>query len=73
MGHVQRGGSPSLRDRVAASRMGYHAVELLLSGSYDRVVAERGLDIIDYDITEALTMNKGMDPELVKIAQIISI
>lgn len=73
LGHVQRGGSPSLRDRVAASRMGYHAVELLLAGSYNRVVAERGQDIVDYDITEALTMHKGMEPELVKMAQVISI
>ncbi|MCI6639614.1 MAG: 6-phosphofructokinase [Pygmaiobacter massiliensis] len=73
LGHVQRGGSPSLRDRVAASRMGYHAVQLLLAGQYNRVVAEKGQDIVNYDITEALTMNKVMDPELVKIAQVISI
>lgn len=73
LGHVQRGGSPSLRDRVAASRMGYHAVELLMNSQYNRVVAEKGLDIVDYDITEALTMHKGMDPELVNIARIISI
>lgn len=73
LGHVQRGGAPTLRDRVAASRMGYHAVELLVNGQYNRVVAEKGLDVVDYDITEALTMHKGMDMELVKIAQIISI
>ncbi|MDY4784220.1 6-phosphofructokinase, partial [Pygmaiobacter massiliensis] len=73
LGHVQRGGSPSLRDRVAASRMGYHAVELLLQGQYNRVVAEKGQDIVDYDITEALTMNKSMDMDLVEIARIISL
>lgn len=73
LGHVQRGGSPTLRDRVAASRMGYHAVELLLQGQYNRVVAEKGQDIVDYDITEALTMNKSMDMDLVEIARIISL
>lgn len=73
LGHVQRGGSPSLRDRVAASRMGYHAVELLLQGQYNRVVAEKGQDIVDYDITEALTMNKSMNMDLVEIARIISL
>lgn len=38
LGHVQRGGSPTLRDRVSASQMGYHAVQLLLDGKFNRVV-----------------------------------
>ena len=42
LGHVQRGGSPTLRDRVVASRMGYHAVELLHNGMSNRVVALKG-------------------------------
>ena len=56
LGHVQRGGSPTLRDRVVASRMGYHAVELLEKGLGNRVVAMKGEQIVDFDITEALEM-----------------
>ena len=73
LGHVQRGGSPSLRDRVVASRMGNHAVELILEGKHNRVVAEQGEEIVDFDITEALTMNKTLDPELVEVARIVSL
>lgn len=49
LGHVQRGGSPTLRDRVMASRMGYHAVELLDKGIGNRVVAYRESKIVDFD------------------------
>ena len=73
LGHVQRGGSPTLRDRVIASRMGYHAVELLKSGSDNRVVAMKGDDIVDYDITEALSMERLFDKELYKISYKLSI
>ena len=55
LGHVQRGGSPTLRDRVTASRMGYHAVELLRKGIYNRVVATKAESIVDYDISVALS------------------
>ena len=53
LGHVQRGGAPTLRDRVVASRMGYHAAELLFNGIGNRVVAMKGEQIVDFDITEA--------------------
>lgn len=56
LGHVQRGGSPTLRDRVVASQMGYHAVELLRDGKSNRVVVMQGERIVDFDITEALEM-----------------
>ena len=56
LGHVQRGGAPTLRDRVVASRMGYHAAELLFNGIGNRVVAMKGEQIVDFDITEALNM-----------------
>ncbi len=73
LGHVQRGGSPTLRDRVIASRMGYHAVELLKNGSDNRVVAMRGDDIVDYDITEALNMERVFDRNLYEISYKLSI
>ena len=54
LGHVQRGGSPSMRDRVVAAQMGVHAIELLQAGIYNRVVALKSDSIVDYDIEEAL-------------------
>ncbi len=73
LGHVQRGGSPTLRDRVVASAMGHHAVELLSNGIGDRVVALQGGNIVDLDITEALNMNRVFDEELYNIAMDVSI
>ena len=72
LGHVQRGGTPTVRDRVAASEMGYHAVELLSKGIGNRVVAERKNEIVDFDIFEALQMKKPFQNELYKIAHKIS-
>ena len=50
LGHIQRGGSPTVRDRVNASLMGYHAIDLLDKGIYNRVVAVSGDKIVDYDV-----------------------
>lgn len=73
LGHVQRGGSPTLRDRVVASMMGHKAVDLLYEGKGNRVVAMTGGEIVDYDITEALNMPRVFDQELYDIAKTISI
>ncbi len=73
LGHVQRGGSPTVRDRVMASQMGYHAVQLLMQGIGNRVVVMKNDKIIDYDIYEALSMKKPVNDELYKIAHEISI
>ena len=73
LGHVQRGGSPTLRDRVVASEMGYRAVELLAQDIGNRVVVMRDGKITDLDITEALKMERVFDTELYKIAMTISI
>lgn len=73
LGHVQRGGSPTLRDRVVASAMGHHAVELLSSGIGNRVVALQGGNVVDLDITEALNMKRVFDEELYNIAMDVSI
>ena len=63
LGHIQRGGSPSSRDRIAATYMGYEAVRLLAEGKTCRVVAMDGEAYVDYDIREALSMKKGLDPQ----------
>ncbi len=69
LGHVQRGGSPTLRDRVVATKMGYHAVELLEQGIGNRVVGMQKDEIVDFDIQEALSMKKPYEDELHRIAE----
>lgn len=73
LGHVQRGGSPTVRDRVAGSKMGYKAVELLKQGIGNRVVAMQKDEVVDFDIFEALNMKKSVDLDLYKLAHEISI
>ena len=73
LGHVQRGGSPTLRDRVVASEMGFRAVELLEKNLGNRVVAMKDGKIIDLDINEALDMQRVFDEDLYKIATTTSI
>ncbi len=73
LGHVQRGGSPTLRDRVVGSEMGNYAAELLHNGNSNRVVVMRGGRIVDLDITEALNMTRVFDKHLYDVAHIISI
>ena len=73
LGHVQRGGSPTVRDRVAGSQMGYRAVELLKEGTGNRVVAMQKDQIVDFDIFEALNMKKSIDLDLYRVAHEISI
>ncbi|MDO5695565.1 MAG: 6-phosphofructokinase [Eubacteriales bacterium] len=63
LGHVQRGGSPTCKDRFYASMMGAQAVELLMEKKTNRVVAFRGGVFRDYDIGEALKMTKQIDPK----------
>ena len=63
LGHIQRGGTPTGRDRVTATRMGYHAVELLANGKTNRVVCLRNGVMTDVDIDEGLSEHKGIDLE----------
>ncbi len=72
LGHVQRGGSPTVRDRVVASQMGHYAVELLTQGKGNRVVAMQKNTIVDFDIQEALSMTKPFEEELYNIAREIA-
>ncbi len=73
LGHVQRGGSPTVRDRAIASAMGYHAVRLLADGKKNRVVAMKNGKLVSYDIAKALKMKKEFDHDLYNIAIQISI
>ena len=73
LGHVQRGGSPTVRDRVVGSTMGCRAVELLKQGIGNRVIALQKGELVDYDIFEALNMTKTINLDLYKLAHEISI
>ncbi|MBQ5824663.1 MAG: 6-phosphofructokinase [Clostridia bacterium] len=73
LGHIQRGGSPSVRDRVVASQMGHKAVHLLHEGESNRVVVMHGETITDHDINEALDMSKTIDKDLYNCAMEISL
>lgn len=73
LGHVQRGGSPTVRDRVTASSMGVHAVKLLLEGKSNRIVCEKDGKITDVDIQEGLSLKKEFPKELIEVAKMLSI
>ena len=73
LGHVQRGGRPSARDRILASQMGYYAAHLLMEGKTERVVAINSNTLVDYDIDEALAMKKPFKNQLFRMAEEISI
>ena len=73
LGHVQRGGRPTVRDRVYATRFGYAAVKLLNQGIGNRVVGMNHGLIVNYDIYEALNMKKPFDKEMFEVANTTSI
>lgn len=61
LGYLQRGGSPSCRDRVMATRMGIRAVELIAEGNLNRVIAFKNDEIVDFEIHQALEMKKDIN------------
>lgn len=71
LGHLQRGGSPTVKDRVYASIMGSKAVGLLLEGKTNRVVGYRHGEYIDFDINDALRMQKEIPDYQLEIAKIL--
>lgn len=72
LGHMQRGGNPTCKDRVYASMMGAMAADLLCAGKTNRVVGYQHGRFQDFDINEALAMDKGIDPYQYEIAQALS-
>ncbi len=69
LGHIQRGGSPTARDRVYATMFGAKAVDLLLEGKSNRVVGMKAGKFADYDMAEALAMTKSMDPWMIELGR----
>ena len=72
LGHIQRGGNPTVKDRMVASKMGLYAAQLLEKGIGNRIVAKAGDDIVDYDILEGLNMSKKLDPIYMEVADILA-
>lgn len=72
LGHIQRGGAPTIRDRVDASAMGHYAVELLSKGIGNRVVGMKKDEVVDFDIQEALNMVKPFPMDLYHMATELS-
>ena len=72
LGHLQRGGNPTAKDRVYASIMGAYAVNALVSGKSNRVVAYKHGEFVDYDIDEALDMKKELDPFQLTVSRILA-
>ncbi len=72
LGHLQRGGSPSIRDRQTACFMGMKAVECVNEGRLNRIIAERGGKCVDLDIDEALNMKKSIARDEILGAKIIA-
>ena len=71
LGHMQRGGSPSCKDRVYASMMGSYAADLLCDGKSNRVVAYKDGKFVDYDIDEALAMQKDVDEHMYEVSKLL--
>lgn len=69
LGHIQRGGTPTARDRVTATKMGYRAVELMVSGESGRIICTHDGMITDVDINEGLDMKKSIQQEEVDVLQ----
>lgn len=73
LGHMQRGGSPTCKDRVYASMMGAYAVDLLAEGKSNRVVGYKDGEYTDFDINEALEMKKGIPEFQFEVSRSLSI
>lgn len=71
LGYMQRGGSPTAIDRVYASNMGVYAVDLLMAGQSNRVVAYKAGKYVDYDINEALAMKKDINEWELNVAKML--
>lgn len=69
LGHIQRGGTPTARDRVMATRMGYLAVEVLANGLTNRLVCSQYGKLCDIDLEEGLAMKKSLSEQQYKVLE----
>ena len=73
LGHIQRGGMPTMADRVLAARLGVHAIKTLKEGRFNRAVGIVNNQMIDVDIEEALNAKSNFNPELYNSADVLSL
>ena len=73
LGYMQRGGSPTAKDRYYASIMGAYAVDILLAGKTNRVVGYKNGEFVDFDIEDALNMSKSIDEFEYNVSQWLSV
>lgn len=69
LGHIQRGGTPSARDRVMATRMGYQAVEVLAQGGTNRLICTVRGNLVDVDLAEGLAMKKSLSEQQYRVLE----
>ncbi|MDB4089063.1 6-phosphofructokinase [Flavobacteriales bacterium] len=73
LGHMQRGGKPSVRDRVLASQLGFSAVENLLAGETNKMVGMVNNVVVLTPFEKAIKHNKELNPNLLKLVEVLSI
>ena len=73
LGHLQRGGRPSARDRILASRTGYGAIEAIMQGQRNIMVGVRNKEVVYVPLSEAIRSDKPFDKKLIKILDVLSI
>jgi 6-phosphofructokinase len=73
LGHIQRGGSPTARDRVAASRFGYYAVQALLDDQKSVMIGERNGEIVHVPFSKITKMHKSVEESMITMAEVLSI
>ena len=72
LGYMQRGGSPTCKDRFYASIMGAYAADILCEGKSNRVVGYRNAEFVDFDIEEALNMQKNISEYQYQVSRLLS-
>ena len=73
LGHVQRGGSPTVVDRLLASRLGARAVDMILRGETGKMIGVRARELVATALEEVLQRKRELDLELYELAGILSI
>ena len=73
IGHVQRGGPPTASDRILASRLGAHAVKVLLEGSYGVFCGIEGKNCVSYPLSYSWTHSKSIDHSLLDLCDSLAV
>lgn len=72
MGHIQRGGAPTVRDRLLASRLAYHAIELIYQGKGGKMLGEVNQVVKSFDLAYALAQEKQLNLDYYRLSNILA-